>query len=539
MLQAHAHSLAASAQQIEAVQQATSGQPAPALTAISGEQGMVLQALPPVVVAPPQPTASVTRTEGAVDLSALLPTTPTDLAAQQAQQAQQLQQAAMAAAQPQAPVAAVQAQLQPTMVPAQLPDGTTVQVLVQQPTMVTQASNSMPLGPPPAPLQPQQAVLPTVGSLAGAGSLPMAPSGDSVAMQQASAAVQTAQLQEHLAVMHQVQAQQQAVVAAQQHQEAAVAVHAAQQQAAAAQQQLQAAVATQHHFHHQAIAAEQQLQQHQAVVMAAQEATVTAHHHSVVQSMQQEPVQSAQSAFEQLQAAQGQLNLAAAVAQQHQHQAKQANQAHAQAQAHVQQAQASVAAAQQPQTVTVTVQSMPQGLPAPQLVQAVNAAAHQACDAMAAQQPPPPQQQQPPLQPAAASAILQPTPPSAGKPQSLTVKLEPLGSAASLPASSGNALMDSQGGSGGLRPMATAGGSGGAGSLPMGPPSLSTGLTPQVGGLELPPGMEDILPSDQPLTGGRCGKAGLRLPPAGAGHLPGRLCWYVSACVSQSGRACR
>jgi len=36
--------------------------------------------------------------------------------------------------------------------------------------------------------------------------------------------------------------------------------------------------------------------------------------------------------------------------------------------------------------------------------------------------------------------------------------------------------------------------------LPPGP-ELSTGLTPQVGTLDLPPGIEAIVPTNQPLTG--------------------------------------
>jgi hypothetical protein len=51
-----------------------------------------------------------------------------------------------------------------------------------------------------------------------------------------------------------------------------------------------------------------------------------------------------------------------------------------------------------------------------------------------------------------------------------------------MPAASGSAaLMDGRGGG---RPG----------------PEVSTGLTPQVGALELPPGIEAIVPSNQPLT---------------------------------------
>jgi hypothetical protein len=39
-------------------------------------------------------------------------------------------------------------------------------------------------------------------------------------------------------------------------------------------------------------------------------------------------------------------------------------------------------------------------------------------------------------------------------------------------------------------------------SLAVPGPEASTGLTPQVGALDLPPGIEGIVPSDYPLTGG-------------------------------------
>ena len=86
-----------------------------------------------------------------------------------------------------------------------------------------------------------------------------------------------------------------------------------------------------------------------------------------------------------------------------------------------------------------------------------------------------------------------------------------MASAASLPASSGNVLMDSVAHMGGSQTRGTAAaamaaaqaaaaGSGGLSALLAGP-ELSSGLTPQVGALDLPPGIEAIVPSDQPLTG--------------------------------------
>lgn len=36
-------------------------------------------------------------------------------------------------------------------------------------------------------------------------------------------------------------------------------------------------------------------------------------------------------------------------------------------------------------------------------------------------------------------------------------------------------------------------------------PAVSTGLTPHVGTLELPPGIEGIVPTNMPLTGARAG----------------------------------
>jgi hypothetical protein len=40
-----------------------------------------------------------------------------------------------------------------------------------------------------------------------------------------------------------------------------------------------------------------------------------------------------------------------------------------------------------------------------------------------------------------------------------------------------------------------------SGALPPGRTEAPTGLTPHVGALELPPGIEGIVPSDHPLTG--------------------------------------
>ncbi|KAL4427845.1 hypothetical protein ABPG75_001934 [Micractinium tetrahymenae] len=148
----------------------------------------------------------------------------------------------------------------------------------------------------------------------------------------------------------------------------------------------------------------------------------------------------------------------------------------------------------------VSVQQVPTSLPAQQLMQAID---------MAAVQP----QQQPAQQlpgasavgitpaPAAASAILQPTPQSMPKVQSATVNLEQLGSSA-MPSSSGNtaALLEAAA-RGASRDVAMpAAAPARAPSLPSGP-ELSTGLTPQVGTLDLPPGIEAIVPNNMPLTG--------------------------------------
>jgi hypothetical protein len=127
------------------------------------------------------------------------------------------------------------------------------------------------------------------------------------------------------------------------------------------------------------------------------------------------------------------------------------------------------------------------------------------------------------VQPAAASAMLQPTPPSGTKPAAAMIKLEQLGSSA-LPTSSGNGatLMETmalaagapgqQRGTaaaslppglptGAVPPPAPTPGVVAAGVMSAGGTELSTGLTPHVGGLELPPGIEGIVPSNQPLTG--------------------------------------
>ena len=45
--------------------------------------------------------------------------------------------------------------------------------------------------------------------------------------------------------------------------------------------------------------------------------------------------------------------------------------------------------------------------------------------------------------------------------------------------------------------------SGSGGGLPPAPLDLSTGLTPQVGALDVLPGIEGIVPSNQPLSGGQ------------------------------------
>jgi len=104
------------------------------------------------------------------------------------------------------------------------------------------------------------------------------------------------------------------------------------------------------------------------------------------------------------------------------------------------------------------------------------------------------------------------------------VKLEQLGSSA-LPASSGNGatLMETMALAGapaqqrntaagaslppGLPPLPASAPAPtpavvAAGVMSAGGTELSTGLTPHVGGLELPPGIEGIVPSNQPLTGG-------------------------------------
>ena len=82
-----------------------------------------------------------------------------------------------------------------------------------------------------------------------------------------------------------------------------------------------------------------------------------------------------------------------------------------------------------------------------------------------------------------ASAALSPSPASAALPCPSPCALQPSAPAPAPPAGQ----------------AAPPGGVSGSTGLTLA--SVSTGLTPQVGTLDLPPGIEAIVPSDQPLTG--------------------------------------